>query len=102
MNENTKYKMGISLFLESLIKNYSPVMVSSLSKEGYDAYILKKGTVDEFNKWLNEESFEIEGFKKKVQKRLDEWKIMLTSTIDKLEVANLKEIIDFCEELLKY
>ncbi|MHA1368958.1 MAG: hypothetical protein ACTSWN_15510 [Promethearchaeota archaeon] len=75
-------KDTIRLVIESTLKFYSPQVVANLSKEGYDKYLSIKQLCDEIDKDLSMNTFNVDDFRNKYLKLLNdlyheekEWKM---------------------------
>ena len=100
MNEKTKYIAGIQLYLENQLMNYTPRVISSLSKEGYDIYITKKNTIDKITKLLNEPDFNKEKFKNIIDEKLNIAEKAILSPISTSEKAKLELKLEIYKEIL--
>lgn len=100
MDDNIKYIAGIRLFLENQLINYTPRIISSLSKESYDIYITKKNTIDKITKLLNEPNFNKENFKNIINEELKIAERTMESLVSFSDKTELELKIGIYKEIL--
>ena len=83
------------------ISNYNPNLISNLSKEGHDLYLLRKSICEEIFPIVTTPKITIKEVKEHIQDKINETKKLLaeTNTVEDKKLLKLK--IDEYDDLLK-
>ncbi len=79
---------------------YHPNLITNLSKQAYDLYLIRKSICDQLLKLTNEKGINLEKVKSFIKNRIKDSKKQLNKTENRLEINSIKATIEEWENFL--